>query len=205
MNRLLNGILLFSLAAGPAFADLFQGTFTADDKVALFDITVTTDSTVTIETYSYAGGTVGSTVIPAGGFAPTAFLFDNVGDVQTVSNGSCSQVGTDPTTGNCDDLYFQDVFTPGTYTLALAVYNNTPVDTSVADGFVEDGDPGFTCAEAGTTGNFCDLTTSFGTSRTGNYAISITTTPVPEPGSTLLLLTGAALAVLLRRRSFQSR
>jgi len=205
MSRLLNGILLFSLAAGPAFADLFQGTFTSDDQVAKFNITATTDETVTIETYSYAGGTVGSTVIPAGGFAPTAFLFDNVGDVETLNSGTCGQVGTDPITGNCDDLYFQDVLTPGTYTLALAVYNNTPVDTSVADGFVEDGNPGFTCAEAGTSGNFCDLTTAFGTSRTGNYAISITTAPVPEPGSTLLLHTGAGLAVLLRRRSSKSR
>jgi hypothetical protein len=205
MSRLLNGILLFSLAAGPAFADLFQGTFTSDDQVALFNITATTDETVTIETYSYAGGTVGSTVIPAGGFAPTAFLFDNLGDVQTVDSPGCSQVGKDPTTLNCDDLYFQDLLTPGTYTLALAVYDNTPVDTSVADGFVEDGNPGFTCADFGISGNFCDLTTAFGTSRTGNYAISITTTPVPEPGSTLLLLTGAALAVLLRRRSSKSR
>jgi hypothetical protein len=205
MSRLLNGILLFSLAAGPAFADLFQGTFALDNQVALFNITATADETVTIETYSYAGGTVDSTVIPAGGFAPTAFLFDNMGGVQTLNNGTCGQVGMDPTTGNCNDLYFQDLLTPGTYTLALAVYNNSPVDTSVADGFVEDANPGFTCVEAGTSGNFCDVTTALGTSRTGNYAISITTTPVPEPGGTLLLLTGAGLAVLLRRRSYKSR
>jgi hypothetical protein len=205
MRRLLNGIMLFSLAAVSGFADLFQGAFTADNQVEQFSITATTDETLTIVTYSYAGGTVGSTVIPAGGFAPTAFLYDNVGGVQTITNGTCNQVGRDPTTGNCDDLYFRDLLTPGTYTLALAVYENTPVDTSVADGFVEDADPGFTCADAGTTGNFCDLTDILGPSRTGNYAISITTTPVPEPGSTLLLLTGAALAGLLRLRSSKSR
>src|SRR5580658_290258 len=118
MSRLLNGILLFSLAAAPGFADIFRGTFASDNQVALYDITANTAETVTIETYSYAGGTVASTVIPAGGFAPTAFLFDNVGGVRTVFNGTCSQVGRDPVTGNCDDLYFQGLLTPGTYTLA---------------------------------------------------------------------------------------
>jgi hypothetical protein len=208
MKRLLNGTLLFNLAILTGFAaplSLFQGAFAADDQVALFNITANTTETITFETYSYAGGTVNSTVIPAGGFAPAAFLFDNMGDVLTLTNGSCSQVGTDPTTGSCNDIYFQDTLAPGTYTLALAVYNNTPVDTSVADGFVEDGNPGFTCQEAVTSGSFCDLTTAFGTSRTGDYAVSIsgadtvTQLGVPEPGSMLLLLAGGALAALLRR------
>lgn len=213
ISRLLSGALLFFLAAGSGLAGTisFSGTFGQDDDVALFNITANTSESITIETYSYAGGTVNSTVIPAGGFAPTAFLFDNLGDVFTISNGSCGQVGTDPTTGNCDDLFFQDTLGPGTYTLALAVYNNTPVDTAVADGFVEDGNPGFTCVQAGVSGSFCDLTTALGTSRTGNYYLTITgadsavqLSPVPEPGSMFLLLSGGALA-LLRRRIFKFR
>lgn len=211
MSRLVRGVLLLGLAVAPGFGAtiLFQGTFATDDQVALFNITVDTSETVTIETDSYAGGTVNSTIIPAGGFAPTAFLFDNLGDVLTLTNGTCSQVGQDPTTGNCDDLYFQDSLGPGTYTLALAVYDNTPVDTSVADGFVEDGVPGFTCTEAGTSGNFCDLTTALGTSRTGNYAIAITgadsAVNLPEPGSVFLLFAGGAMIALRRRHSFNSR
>jgi hypothetical protein len=213
MKKLLNGTLLFNLAIVTGFASplpLYQGTFAADDQVALFNITANASETITVETYSYAGGTVNSTIIPAGGFAPAAFLFDNVGDVLTLTNGNCSQVERDPTTGNCNDLYFQDTLAPGTYTLALAVYSNTPVDTSVADGFVEDGDPGFTCQEAGTSGSFCDLTTALGTSRTGDYAISVAGADsvmqlgVPEPGSILLLLAGGALTALLRRRSSHS-
>jgi hypothetical protein len=209
MNRLVRGILLLSLAVAPGFGStiLFQGTFATDDQAALFNITVDTSESVTIQTDSYAGGTVNSTVIPAGGFAPTAFLFDNLGDVLTLTNGSCGQVGQDPTTGNCDDLYFQDTLAAGTYTLALAVYNNSPVDTSVTDGFVEDGDPGFTCTEAGTSGSFCDLTTALGASRTGNYAIAVTgadSVTTPEPGNMLLLLAGGAL-IALRRHSFNSR
>jgi hypothetical protein len=211
MSRLVNGILLFSVALAPGFAStiLFQGTFAMDDQVALFSITANTSETITIQTDSYAGGTVNSTIIPAGGFAPTAFLFDNLGDVLTLTNGTCGQVGTDPVTGNCDDLYFQDTLGPGTFTLALAVLNNNPVGMFASDGFVEDGDPGFTCQEAGTSGSFCDLTTALGTSRTGSYAISISgadsVVNLPEPGSLLLLLAGGALAALLRRHSFHLR
>jgi hypothetical protein len=210
MNRLVNGVLLLGLAVAPGFAStiLFTGTFLADDQVAIFNITANSSETITIQTDSYAGGTVNSLVIPAGGFAPTAFLFDNLGNVLTLTNGSCGQVGTDPTTGNCDDLHFQDTLGPGTFTLALAVYNNVPVDTSVTDGFVENGVPGFTCTEAGTSGNFCDLTTALGTSRTGNYAIAITgadSVTTPEPGSILLLFAGGALTAVLRRRRISSR
>src|ERR1700693_3687600 len=176
MSRLINGILLFTMALTPGFAAtiLFQGTFAADNQVALFQITANTSETITIKTDSYAGGTLNSTVIPAGGFAPTAFLFDNLGDVLTLTNGSCAQVGTDPVTGNCDDLNFQDTLGPGTFTLALAVFDNTPVGLLVTDGFVQDGNPGFTCQEAGTSGSFCDITTALGTTRTGNYAIAVT-------------------------------
>jgi hypothetical protein len=214
MKKWLNGILLLGLAAAPGFATaLFQGTFATDDQVALFNITANTAETITIETYSYAGGTVNSTIIPAGGFAPAAFLFydqDTVPEVLYLTNGTCPPMEADPTTGNCDDIYYQGLLQPGTYTLALAVYNNTPVDFSLADGFVEDGNPGFTCAELGVAGSFCDLTTAFGDSRTGNYAIAITgadsAVNLPEPGSVFLLFAGGAMIALLRRRrSFNSR
>ena len=207
MRKLLDGALLFTLAIVPVFGaplSLFQGTFATDNQVALFTITADTSETITIETYSYAGGTVNATSIPAGGFAPTSFLFDNAGNVLTLTNGSCGQVGRDPTTGNCDDIFFQDTLGPGTFTLALAVDDNNPVDTSLADGFVQDANPGFTCQEAGTSGSFCDLTTALGTSRTGNYAISISgadsVVNLPEPSSMLLLLAGGALAAMLRRQ-----
>lgn len=212
MRSLLNGIVLFTLASVPGFSSvvLFQGTFAADDQVQLFSITANTSELITVQTYGYAGGTVNSTTVPAGGFAPAAFLFDGLGDVSTLNNGTCSQVGTDPTTGNCDDLYFQDTLGPGTYTLALAVDDNRPVDTSVSDGFIQDGNPGFTCSENGGSGEFCDVTAAFplDNMRTGNFAISIggadsvleLGTTTPEPGSIVLLLGGGALMALRRPR-----
>jgi hypothetical protein len=204
-NRLIPGLLLFFLASGPALrADsLFQGIFSADDQIALFNFTVNAPQAVTIETFSYAGGTSGTTTVPAGGFAPTAFIFDNLGDVFLLTSGTCGQVNQDPTTLNCDDLFFQDVLGPGTFTLALAVDDNRPVDSFVADGFFQDGNPGFTCQEAGTSGNFCDVTTALGSSRTGAYALSITgadsATQLPEPGSIVLVLGGVVFFALLRR------
>ena len=209
LRRLILGAVLFLLAVSPGRAGivLFQGIFGADNDVALFDFTVNT-SVVTIQTYSYGGGTVDSTTIPSGGFAPTAFIFDNLGNVLTVTNGTCSQVAQDPVTGNCDDLFYQNTFGPGTFTLALAVYDNRPVDTTLADGFIQDGNPGFTCAETLTSGNFCDVT-ALGQSRAGNYAISISGADsvsqvgVPEPGGVSLLLSGGALAVLRRRLRFK--
>jgi hypothetical protein len=195
VNRPVVCVLLLNLAVAPGFSStLFDGIFAADSQVALFTITVNTVETVTIQTYSYGGGTVNSVAIPAGGFAPTAFLFDSLGDVVTLTNPSpCGPVATDPATGNCDDLFFQDTLAPGTYTLALAVYDNAPVDASVSDGFVEDGNPGFTCQQAGVSGSFCDLTTIFGTSRTGTYAVAITgADSIAEPDACDLEHTGSA-------------
>jgi hypothetical protein len=210
MKKLFNGTLLFSLAIAPGLANslaLFQGSFAIDNQVALFNITANSPETLTIETDSYAGGTIGGTAVPAGGFAPAAFLFDNAGNEQVLTNGTCGQVGQDPVTMNCDDIFFQDVLGPGTFTLALAVDGNTPVDNFVADGFTEDSDPGFTCVGF-SGGSFCDTTTAFGTSRTGNFAIAVigadSVVNLPEPGSVFLLLAGGAL-IALRRQSFNSR
>ena len=202
--RILTGwLLLFGLSA-PGFADIavFSGTFGADDQVALFSIVASAPETVTIQTYGYAGGSAGGNTFLPGGFAPAGFLFDNMGDVLTLTSGGCGQVGKDPVTGNCDDLFFQNTLGPGTFTLALAVNDNAPLGTAVADGFRQDGNPGFTCAELGVSGSFCDLTTATGTSRTGNYALSITTVAaVPEPASGILLLSCGAIIVLRRRRT----
>jgi hypothetical protein len=212
MDSLVRGILVFSLAVAPGFAStlFFQGTFAADDQVALFSFTLNTNETITIQTDSYAGGDLDSVPVSAGGFVPSAFIFDNMGDELDLSTyiGNCAQVGLDPTTGACNDLYYQAPLGPGTFTLALAVDNNTPLGGFASDGFVEDGNPGFTCQEAGTSGSFCDVTTAFGASRTGNYDIAITgadsAVNLPEPGSFLLLFAGGAF-IVLRRRRFSSR
>ena len=119
---------------------------------ALFNIAANTSETITIQTDSYTSGTVNSTITPAGGFAPAACLFDN----------------------NCYDFYFLDTLGPGTFSTALAVFDDTPVNTAVTDSFADDGDPGLTCLQEGTSSSFCDLTTALGTTPTGTYASAIT-------------------------------
>ena len=200
-------LLLVCIAAAPGFAGtLFQGTFSEDNQVQLFSFTAASPELITIQTSSY-GGDGGA--IPAGGFEPTAFIFDSLGDGPlVVSNGTCSQVMEDPSTGACNDLFFQDTLGPGTFTLALAVYDNPPNGNFPRDGFTQDSNPGFTCQETFTTGNFCDVS-DLGVTRTGDFAITFTGADsvievgagaAPEPTTIALFSAAGALLFLVRRR-----
>lgn len=197
---------LACMAGSPA--DLFQGTFSEDDQVELFSFTSDGSTPITIESYGYAGGLVDSTTIPEGGFAPDATIFDFLGDFQTNDTGGhCPPTAADSVTGNCDDPYLQQVFSAGTYTLALTVDDNLAVG-ALSDGFKQMGNPGFTCAEDGLTGEFCDVTDPLYGERTGNYAISIAgataasdiTSATPEPATLPLMLCGALTVTGLYRR-----
>lgn len=219
MTRLLKLAAVLGLLAAPGFADsvLFQGTFAEDNNVALLPFSITGTDLVTIESYGYAGGTVPSpsTVIPEGGFAPEIFLFDSTGTIEFGSSSGGVVGGTcvtafDSVTGNCDDPFFQDTLSPGSYTVALVVYDNALAGSDLSDGFTQDGNPGFTCQETGGTGPFCDVTTALGTARDGNYALTVSANDLvatPEPASDTLLLVPGILfgATLFRRRRLNEK
>lgn len=191
---------------------LDQGSFSSDSNVLLQQFTVTVSEEVTIQSYGYAGGMVPTlplpTTIAPGGFAPNAILFDGTGtEIASDNGGHCGITNRDSVTGNCDDPFIQQVLAAGNYTLALLVFDNVPNDGQLADGFKQDGNPGFTCAEFGASGNFCDVTSALGTVRTGNYAVSITgqdITATPEP-ATLSITLIAGLFLLVVRRSRRSQ
>ena len=209
--------MLLGLVAAPAFCSqlLVQGSFVTDDDAELVNFTVGSTQTVTIQSYGYAGGLVftspSPTTVAAGGFATNAILFDFSGmEITSDNGGHCGTTNSDPVTGSCNDAYIQESLAAGTYTLALLEWDNTTTDGVLADGFTETGNPGFTCAELGMTGNFCDVTSATGVPRDGNYAVAFSGedltiagpgTGAPEPGTLLMMLSAGGLvgAVLLRR------
>ena len=201
---------VFFLFVISSFGDLvlYQGTLADDGAVALLHFSLSGTQLLTIESWGYAGGTVftqpSPTGIPAGGFAPN-LVFDPTGTEVAFDNGGhCGIAAQDPVTGNCDDPYLQETLAPGAYTLAVAEWDSVP-NGSLADGFT--GTPGFSCAELGLSGNFCDVTTALGAERNGNYAVSIESeiAATPEPfalGSLaclcLIMLFVAAVALIDR-------
>jgi hypothetical protein len=194
--------LCASQAFGASFS--FTGAFSTDDQLKQFMFTLSGTSTVTLRTWSYAGGTnQASMVIPRGGFDPWLSLYDAGGNLlQSVDNGTCLQVGTDSHTGVCFDSFISQSLLAGMYTLILSQSDNGPAGTTLADGFIHTGDPAFTSSFACSNGQFCDST---GDNRTNQWAVDIdnvTSVPtgVPEPGTVVLLASGLAAMVVLRRR-----
>jgi hypothetical protein len=204
-------IAALALCGGQAFgASLsFTGAFSTDDQLQQFNFTLAGTMTVTLQTWSYAGGTnQASMVIPRGGFDPWLSLYDSGGNLlQSVDNFNppCGPVATDPVTGACFDSYISQSLGAGVYTLILSQSDNQPAGTHLSDGFTNTGNTTFTSSFGCTNGQFCDSTTD---NRTGNWAVDIdnvtsatAVSSVPEPGTVVLLMSGmAAIAVLRRRR-----
>lgn len=211
-------LALLACAAAPVAAGtvLYQGIFSQDNQVQEFSFTVASPTTVTLETYGYAGGTVNSTTIPAGGFDPTIAVFLPPTNDVVLSSPCGGAAGFDPVYNTCEDAYLQQTVDSGTYIVALMVNDNTPTG-GPADPFANDGNPGFSCVDAGgLPGTFCDVGSGLGESRTGNWALAITGADsteelpsggqVPEPGAVSLMGIGMALvAFLMRRREILNR
>lgn len=191
------GAVLAALAlAAPANAlnFSFTGTFTDPDEEQFFNFSVGASSTVTFLTYSYAGGTnAAGQVIGDGGFDPILAVFDDLGDlIDQNDDGTCSQVGTDATTGQCYDTYLELVLGAGDYSVAVMTYANFALGPNVSDGFIGGGD-------------FTDAT---GDPRSTFWAFDILNVAqadqvvVPEPAALALFGLGAlGLGVLRRRRA----
>ena len=203
MKRFLLVTSAVALLVSPATAANFSftGAFGADDDVQLFNFSVGAVSTVTLLTYSYAGGTMADgTVVAAGGFDPILALFDGAGlFIDNNDDGSFPDVGVDPVTGDTYDTYFQSTLNPGNYTVAVSQFDNFflgGIGDPISLGFSEVGNPTFTGDIWGTPGSmFIDVN---GDQRTNQWAFDIlnvgtasqTGNPVPEPGTLCLLGSG---------------
>jgi hypothetical protein len=193
--------------AGSTFS--FTGSFAADNDVQLFTFTISSPTTVNMETWSYAGGTnAAGTVIPAGGFDPFVTLFSSNGHfINDNDDGATAKV--DPTTGVAYDSQLSQALAAGKYIVALTQFDNFANKPNLTNGFSEGGNTNFTLAFApgGSTGFFWDLD---GNQRTSKWALDIDVVnsavlggSVPEPSSLILGGIGGLTLVgftLLRRR-----
>jgi hypothetical protein len=202
-----------ALIANPAVAvplippTTVLGAFIGDDDAQQFEFSIASESIVTIETVSYAGGElVGfpGTIVPGGGFDPIISLFDSDGLFITDQDDGSSNF--DAVTGEAFDTFFQPVLAAGTYTVVITQYDNF-FDGSVGDplstGFEVTGDPFFTGIFGCAAGQFCDVAFP-SDSRTNRFAINISAEAlaVPEPAALALLgfgLVGVGMAYRRRR------
>ena len=200
---------LCSTASAASFS--FTGTFSADDDVQLFNFTAGGASTVTMRTYSYAGGVqADGNVVSAGGFDPILALFDNAGNfIGQNDDGAIGTVSTDPNTIEAWDTYLDVALVAGNYTVAIMQYDNFALGPTLSDGFLQTGNPFFT----GTLGNcsngqFCDVSgVNPYNNRTNEWAFDVlnvaTASVVPIPAAAWLFGSGliGLIGVARRKRS----
>lgn len=201
-------VLLATAVVAPLPADAanlsFTGTFNRDDDVQLFTFSTTVESTITLRTWSYAGGVNSAgTAIPEGGFDPILTLFDATGAFIAENDddeGDCVEVSPSAVTGSCFDTFFQSTIQPGSYTVSVEQFDNFSTGGNLSDGF-DYSDAFFTSQYGCSNGQFCDVG---GYNRSNAWAFDIlnvdTAAVVPVPATIWLMLTGlAGLGWRLRR------
>jgi len=201
-------VLVVVLAVAPAtYANNFSftGSFTQDDNVQLFTVTVPVTSTVTFRTWSYAGGVnAAGQTIPHGGFDPILAVFDSTGLlIGQNDDGGCALVNADPVTGQCYDTYFTTSLIPGIYTVSVMEYDNFAIGPNLSNGFLQQGQGNFTGPDfCGVTGGFYDVTCDQRTNQWAFDALNVgNVTTTPEPSSLMLLGSGViGLAGVIRRK-----
>jgi hypothetical protein len=210
IGRIAKAAFLVVLMSSFAHADNFSftGNFTQDDNVQTFNFSVGAPSSVTLRTWSYAGGVnAAGQVIARGGFDPILALFTSTGAlINQNDDGGCSLVAQDAVSGQCWDTFLTANLAAGNYTVSVMQYNNFAIGPNISNGFIRDGQGNFTGPLTGHPGgSFWDVAN---TQRDNHWAFDIlnvqqaTQTPAPEPSTPLLLLSGlAGVAAYIRKRN----
>jgi uncharacterized protein (TIGR03437 family) len=177
------GMATVRLCAAPGVS--FAGNFVADDDEREFSFTLSAPGSVTLRTFSYAGGVnAAGTTIPAGGFDPTVSVFDSGGSLIAYNrDGGCGNVAADAVTSFCWDSFLQVSLPAGNYTAVLTQSENLPNGPTLADSFAynpslcvaalvcpTDAPGNFTAAPGNAAPGFWDF---FPSQRTSFYALDI--------------------------------
>ncbi len=188
MTRIGPFLLFFGMAAMRLYAApgvSYTGNFAADDDQREIFFTLSAPGSVTLRTYSYAGGVnAAGAPIPAGGLDPTVSVFDSAGTLIAYNrDGGCGNVAADPVTSFCWDSFLQVSLPAGNYTAVLTQSENLPNGPTLADSFAynpslctaalvcpTDANGNFTAAPAGGAPGFWDFSL---TKRTSSYALDI--------------------------------
>ncbi|MGB7413293.1 MAG: DVUA0089 family protein, partial [Thermosynechococcaceae cyanobacterium] len=121
----LSSFAILSLPSPSSAASLsFSGRFTADDDVSLFNFDIANQSRVTLQSFSYGGGTLDDgTAVAAGGFDPVLTLFSSNGNFLDLNDDS-GFGQPDPVTGAAYDSGLSSILDPGRYTVAITQFAN---------------------------------------------------------------------------------
>jgi MYXO-CTERM domain-containing protein len=173
-----------------------SGTLATQDQVIEDMFTLGLQSSLTIFTTSYGGGTnVSGTTTGPGGFEPMISLYNGAGNFIIGEEVTSPIAHADPSTKLALDAYlFDPSLAPGTYIAVLTDWLNQqpPTATNLSDGFVDLGAGGST---------FVDEQLN---ARNANYTLNFSAAPVssvPEPASAWLVLVALlGVAVIQRRR-----
>lgn len=136
-------VLLISTSAASADDFSFTGSLSDALEIQLFDVTLNNDATVSLFTYSWAGGMLADgTPVSSGGFDPIIHIFDNSGAL-IAFNDDGVDVPPDPIFDSEYDSALEDLFlAAGNYTVSLSVYPNFAVAAdsngvgNIAEGFL---------------------------------------------------------------------
>jgi len=183
--RLALSAAVLALVSSPAMAadTSFVGTLSDPNQVLLFNFTVGSASTVTLRTWSYAGGVnAAGQTISRGGFDPILALFDSTGANIAQNDDGGSNVAADAITGAHFDTFLSQLLNPGTYTVSVMAFSNFANGPNLSNGF-----------RGG--GSFTDVT---GNARTNAWAFDVLNVgsvtqvggAVPEPATWALMLVG---------------